>query len=78
MFENWQLLERDREAFEKYWRLNALQEQIVYHVGLDFAVGAKDTLIFDEADEFIFNDPSHFASKTANKHCICLTATPDN
>ena len=49
----------------------------MYHVGFDFTFNqSDDVLIFDEADQFIFNNPVYFIKRTSNCRCIALTATP--
>ena len=42
---------------------------------MDFEKDNGDMLLFDEVDEFMFNDTLKFINMTKNNTCICLTAT---
>lgn len=35
-------------------------------------------LLFDEADQYIFDNPSEFSKFIEARRCLCLTGTPDN
>lgn len=45
---------------------------------MDFDCPQGEVILVDEADELIFNDPARFLDGIQQRHCICLTATPDN
>ena len=78
VFPNEYLMNRDKKDFEVYWDLRSMGDRIVYHPNLDFECGATDIMICDEADAFIFSDPTKFNAFIFNKMCICLTATLGN
>ena len=45
------------------------------HTDLRFAPKEGDLIAFDEADEYIFGQPSEFLQLTKANACICFTAT---
>jgi hypothetical protein len=73
-----ELLQRDQEAFRKYWLITQCEERVEYHLGLNFAKDGKGVVICDEADELIFDNPGNFKKSTQQCKVIALTATPDN
>jgi len=70
------LLDRDRGIFMDLWRLNKLEDNVSYHVGLNFQKEDGALLIYDESDHLLFNNPGDFNTFTGDHPCICLTATP--
>jgi hypothetical protein len=75
VFPNEYLMNRDKKDFEIYWKLRSMEDRVVYHSNLDFMCGPADIMICDEADAFIFSDPTKFQAFILDKMCICLTAT---
>ena len=60
VYPNEYLLNRDKKDFEIYWKLLSLEDRIFYHSSMDFVCGPTDVIICDEADSFIFSDPTKF------------------
>jgi hypothetical protein len=75
VFPNEYLMNRDKKDFEIYWKLRLMEDRVIYHPNLDFVCGPADIMICDEADAFIFSDPTKFHDFILDKICICLTAT---
>lgn len=83
IFDNEQLMMRDKDDFEYLWALlgfDADSEAAVvqYHVGFGFEVGQNDLLIFDEIDAQMFVEPVQFRDFINGRLCLGFTATPDN
>ena len=74
------LKERERVTFKRYWQLQSLEERVIFHVGLDELekadVGERDILLFDESDDFLFEEPERFLKVIGSSSCVCFTATP--
>ena len=49
--------------------------QIEYHDTLDFEIDPDDVLIFDEADQYMFENSQQFMQLIDKQKVICLTAT---
>lgn len=75
VFINEVLMRKDKADFEDLWTLSGLQEAVVYHKDLHFEVESRELVIFDEADEYIYEDPKAFLDFIKQHSCICLTAT---
>lgn len=54
------------------------ESQIQYHENCNFTALESELVIVDEADCFMFNDPTGFKSFISKTCCLCFTATPDN
>lgn len=79
VFENAHLLKRDKEDFDSFWLiLGYSEEQIEYHVGIDFECSEGDLILVDEADTFMLNQTEKFSIFINDNGCVCFTATPDN
>ena len=68
-------MDKDKDAFFELWRLSGIEEHVKYHCDLDFAVSEGDLLIFDEADQYIYEEPQAFMDFIRKHSCLCLTAT---
>ena len=77
VFSNQWLLDRDRADFADWLVIGDLTEKVEYKVGLkDLPAKSENALlIFDEADEFIFQDPKTFMDLVGTHCSIGLTAT---
>ena len=60
VFPNEYLMNRDKRDFEIYWKLRSMEDRVVYHCDIDFVCLPTDMIICDEADDFIFTDPTKF------------------
>ena len=53
---------------------------MLYHAGLEdlnhHGPSSKDIFIFDECDDFLFEETKLFDSTIGKNSCICFTATP--
>ena len=58
VFPNKYLLNRDKRDFEIDWKLRSMEDRVVYHCDIDFECLPTDIIIYDEADDFIFTDPT--------------------
>ena len=47
-------MNKDMEVFEALWQVSDLQDHVKYHSDLNFSVADHDLLIFDEADQYIY------------------------
>ena len=47
-------MKKDMAEFDELWHLSTIQEHVVYHSDLDFPAAEGDLLIFDEADQYIY------------------------
>ena len=54
IYTNEVLMKKDMTAFDELWSLSNLKEHVVYHSNLDFPDAEGDLLIFDEADQYIY------------------------
>lgn len=56
VFENQNLLNRDKADFELFFEMFefSIGDVVQYHVGIDFEVGENELVLVDEADCFIF------------------------
>ena len=50
-------MKKDKEEYEELWRLSSLQDHVQYHSDLEFSVADGDLLIFDEADQYMYEEP---------------------
>ena len=83
IFDNEQLMMRDKADFEDQWILLGFDAEsadavVCYHVGFDFKVGQNELLIFDEIDSLMFAEPVQFRDFINGHLCLGFTATPDN
>jgi hypothetical protein len=78
VFENENLMNRDREDFESLWILMDCVDKVRYHVGTEFSTLEGELVIVDESDTATFESPENFAKCIEGRACICFTATPDN
>lgn len=54
------------------------ESRIEYHTELNFVCQQGELVIIDEADCFMFRNPSAFKRFVAEVCCLCFTATPDD
>ena len=66
---------KDEVDFEELWILSGFKDKVVYHANMGFSVEEGELIIFDEADEYIYNDPKAFLGFIGECMCVCLTAT---
>ena len=62
IFDNEQLMMRDKADFEDLWILLGFDAEsadavVQYHVGYGFEVKQNELLVFDEVDAFMFAEP---------------------
>lgn len=69
------LKEKDKKDFANMFEITDMAPQIHYHIKLGFKAGAKDLLIFDEGDEFIYQNSQTAYNFMKKLTCIMLTAT---
>jgi superfamily II DNA helicase RecQ len=79
VFENQHLLDRDKADFADILEMLGYDEtRFEYHTDLNFVCLPGELVIIDEADCFMFKDPSAFKLFATEACCLCFTATPDN
>ena len=75
VYTNQVLMEKDQADFKEFWTKTNLQEQVIYHKDIDFQVEEEQLVIFDEADEYIYDQTQRFLDFLGTNKTICLTAT---
>lgn len=75
VFINEVLMHKDKADFDELWTLSGLQESVIYHNDIKFEVTTQELVIFDEADEYIYENTKAFLNFVKQYYCICLTAT---
>lgn len=75
VFTNAVLMDKDKVDFEALWILSDLKTKVVYHEDIAFIVEEGELVIFDEADEYIYDNPTAFVDFIKKHMCVCLTAT---
>ena len=79
MFTNAVLRRKDQADFGSLWTLSGFGDRVVYHESIGFAADAEgvegELIVFDEADEYIYDDPKAFLAFIGERMCVCLTAT---
>jgi hypothetical protein len=76
VFTNDVLLLKDSEPFEQLWKMGCVEDKIFHHPQMpDHQVSQGSLIIFDEADEHIYNNPHFFEKFVGDRKCVCLTAT---
>ena len=75
VFTNAVLMNKDKVDFEALWTLSSLKEKVAYHDDIAFTAEEGELIIFDEADEYIYDDPTAFVGFIKKHLCVCLTAT---
>jgi hypothetical protein len=68
-------MKKDKDDFRDLWTLSNLEDKITYHENIDFELVEDELVIFDEADEYIYEDPKAFLEFISEHMCVCLTAT---
>lgn len=68
-------MRKDQTDFSSLWTLSDFEDKVVYHESMGFTAEEGELIIFDEADEFIYNDPKAFLAFIGQRMCVCLTAT---
>ena len=60
IFTNEVLLKKDRNDFVDLWKLSDLEYVVEYHSDINFSILDGEIIIFDEADEYIYNNAAAF------------------
>lgn len=55
VFTNAILMRKDEEDFDALWIFLGLKDAVLYHSDIAFTVEDKELILFDEADEYIYN-----------------------
>ena len=73
------LLLRDQSDYHDMLELAGFRASVQYRSSLNEPVEQLDTLLFDEADYFVFSDPKRFENLCQRRQVICMSATiPDS
>ena len=62
IFTNEVLLKKDRNDFADLWKFSGLEDVVEYHSDINFSILNGEIIIFDEADEYIYNNAAAFNS----------------
>lgn len=69
-------MRKDQADFSGLWTLSGFaKDKVAYHESMGFTAEEGELIIFDEADEYIYNDPKAFLAFVGERMCVCLTAT---
>ena len=75
VFPTTHLMERDKQAFEKYFYFAGKEDAVHYNDDLKFESVKGDLVIIDEVDHSIYNIPEEFFKFQQTKYIIGFTAT---
>ena len=78
VFDNKNLLERDKIDFKDLWSLAGCTDKVEYHIGCAFEPEKNSLILVDESDRMMFEEPGAFLRFVNGTFCICFTATPSN
>ena len=68
-------MDKDKVDFKELWILSGFKEEVVYHENITFTVEEGELVIFDEADEYIYDNLKAFLDFIKKNLCVCLTTT---
>jgi hypothetical protein len=69
------LMKKDKKEFKNVLEITDNTEKVHYHIDIEFEVGKNDLLIFDEGDEYIYENTDKTLKFMKNHACVMLTAT---
>ena len=63
-------MRKDQADFSSLWTLSRFEDKVVYHESMGFTAAEGELIIFDEADEYIYNDPKAFLAFIGERMCV--------